>query len=284
VLIHLASSSRTETDEAEARRVNIHGTARLLAAADRVGITQLIGLSTAMVYGAWPNNPVPLTEEAPLRPNPGFAYAVQKAEMERLLAEWAGAQAGRRAAVLRPAIALDETEATYAARLLAAAAGLRAGDSDPPSQFVTLDDVAAAIDVARMRGLDGPFNVAPDGWIPGETVRALIGAPPRLRLPERFATRLAAWSWELQRGPVPPGLLPYTTSPWVVANDRLKAAGWRPTSSNEEAYVAGTEGTWWSMLSPKRKQELALGASGLVLAVSSVGVAYLARRSRRRRA
>src|SRR4051794_14153036 len=40
----------------------------------------VVYVSSAMVYGAWPNNPVPLTEDAPMRPNPGFGYATAKAE------------------------------------------------------------------------------------------------------------------------------------------------------------------------------------------------------------
>lgn len=283
VLVHLASSSRTEVDADDAHKVNVDGTALLLAAASRAGVDQVVGLSSAMVYGAWANNPIPLTEDAPVRPNPEFAFATQKARVEQLLADWAAQDRERVAAVLRPAIALSEGEASYVARLLAAAAGVRAGDNEPPQQFVALDDVASAVDIARRERLDGPFNVAPDGWVPAETVQALTGAPPRVRLPARVAARLASWSWELQLGPIPPGLLPYTMFPWVIANDRLKAAGWQPSSTNEEAYVAGTEGSWWSMMSPKRKQELALGASGVAMLISGGAVAYLVRRTSRAR-
>jgi nucleoside-diphosphate-sugar epimerase len=283
VLVHLASSSRSETDETLARRINVDATARLMAAAAAGEVTQVIGLSSAMAYGAWASNPVPLTEEAPLRPNPEFAYAVQQAQREHLLVQWRQDEPNRAMAVLRPVMALAEGEASYGARLLAAAAAVRAGDSESPAQFVTFDDVAAAVEVARRQRLDGAFNVSPDGWIPAETVRALTGSPPRLPLPSRLASRIANWSWELQLGPIPPGLLPYTMHPWVVSNDRMKAAGWAPTSSNEEAYVAGTEGTWWSMMSPKRKQELALGASGAVLLVSGAAVGWLVRRASRQR-
>ena len=31
------------------------------------------------------------------------------------------------------------------------------------------------------------------------------------------------------RGPIPPGLRSYTRAPWTVANDKLRAEGWRPT-------------------------------------------------------
>lgn len=282
-LVHLAFSSKTEIDEPGARHANIDGTERLLEAASAAGVGHVVVVSSATVYGAWPNNPVPLTEEASLRPNGGFVYAVQKAQIERLVADWRDDSSDRSTAVLRPAMALAENDSSFIARSLAAAAGIRAADLDPPVQFVHLDDIASAVDLARRNRLDGAYNVAPDGWISGELARALAGAAPRLRLPARLAARLAEWSWELRLGPIPPGLLPYTEHPWVVANDKLRAEGWVPRHSNEEAYVAGTEGSRWSMLTPKRKQELALGASGAALLLSGAGVAFLARRARRRR-
>ena len=54
----------------------------------------VVALSSATVYGAWPNNPMPLTEDAPLRPNPDVAYAVQKSYVEHLVADWVDADHG----------------------------------------------------------------------------------------------------------------------------------------------------------------------------------------------
>ena len=282
VVIHLAFASQTELDEAAARQVNVGGTQRLFDAAGRAGVTHAVVVSSATVYGAWPNNAVPLTEEAALRPNSGLAYAVHKAQIERIALDWHDVSpATRTVALLRPAIALAEGDSSWLARSLAAAAGLRAAEAAPPMQFVHLDDVASAVDIARRRRLRGAYNVAPEGWINAETARALAGGTPRMRLPNRMAARLAEWSWELRLGPIPPGLLPYTEYPWVVASDRLRAEGWAPTNTNEEAFVAGTEGSRWSMMTPKRKQELALGASGVALLLSGAGVAWLARRARR---
>ena len=130
--------------------------------------------------------------------------------------------------------------------------------------------------------LDGVFNVAPDGWIAGERVRALAGAVPRLKVPDRVNEVVTNLRWRFQRGPIPPGLRSYIRWPWLVANDRLKDAGWHPTVTNEQAYVEGTEAKWWTMVTPKRRQELALG--GLVvgiLAGTAVAVS-LVRRARRR--
>jgi nucleoside-diphosphate-sugar epimerase len=285
VLVHLALVSDTERRRKRGAWVNVDGTRRLLEAAADLGIEDVVAMSSATVYGAWPNNPVPLTEEAPLRPNPEFAHAVQRAQIEQLMAEWVVANGDRRAAVLRPVTALAADGGSWIARSMAAAAGIRAGDDDPPKQFVHLDDLAAAVDLAWRERLDGPFNVAPDGWVAGDTVRALAGEKPRLALPPRIAALLARVRWRFQRGPIPPGLVPYTEHAVLVSNDKLVAAGWSPAWTNEEAYVDGTEAKWWTTISPKRKQELALGVMAVAfLALGSavaLGVRAAVRRSRR---
>src|SRR5207248_3310243 len=151
-------------------------TRALLDAAGAVGATHVVLLSSATVYGAWPNNPVPLTEDAPLRPN---------------------------------------NELDFAARVVQRLAWLRA----------RLDPTSAS-----------------------------------------------------------PGLLPYTTHAWVVANDRIKAAGWRPTHSNEEAYIAAHPPAPWSTVSPQRRQELALGGLAALVVGVVAGVVLLIRRGSSRRA
>jgi hypothetical protein len=133
------------------------------------------------------------------------------------------------------------------------------------------------------RRLDGVFNVAPDGWVAGERVRALTGARPRIRLPDPLAATVTALRWRFQRGPIPPGLRSYTQEPWLVANDRLKAQGWRPTVTNEQAYVEGTESRWWTMITPKRRQELTLTAMAVAATGLAVGVVSLLRWWTRRR-
>ena len=87
-------------------------------------------------------------------------------------------------------------------------------------------------------------------------------ACPAVRVPEPAARRLAWLRWRLDPASAPPGLLPYTMHPWVVANDRIKAAGWVPAFSNEEAYVAGHRPTPWATVSPQRRQEIALAGLG----------------------
>ncbi len=255
-----------------------------LAAADRFSVDQIVFVSSALVYGAAPNNPRPLTEDAVLRPDVEFVFARQLASAEELVDQWRRARPGRITTVLRPALSLAENDSSRLAAALVSGLGRRVAEADPPSQFLHLDDLASAVVLAVSQRLDGVHNVAPDGWVPGERVRALSGERPRLPLPERASEVIASLSWRFQRGPLPPGLRPYTREPWIVSNGRLRACGWEPTITNEQAYVEGTEAPWWTMVSPKRRQELTLGLAVVGAAAAASILAFLGRSWARRRA
>jgi nucleoside-diphosphate-sugar epimerase len=258
---------------AASRASAVRATQAALDRAGAAGVTHVVVVSSAMVYGAWPNNPVPLTEDAALRPDLQFGFAHQLAHIEQLVDDWRTASPGRSATVLRPVLTLAADGTGSIVRALAANVGTRLDEEDPPSQYLHLDDLASAVGLAHQQRLDGVFNVAPDGWIAGDRLRSLAGTPPRVRLPSWLVEPISDLRWRFQRGPIPPGLRSYARHGWLVANDRLVAAGWRPTVTNEQAYVEGTEAKWWTMLTPKRKQELSLGgmvAVGLAAAIAAL--------------
>ncbi len=278
-LIHLASVfgpaiEGPEVDDA----IEVLIARRVLAAADKAAVGQVVVLSSATVYGPWANNAVPLTEDAPLRPHPELAFAVQKAEIERLAAEWAADHPGATVARLRPATTVQEGSGGWLAQALHAASALPASD-DTPAQYLHVDDLAAAVVAVWAAGLEGPVNVAPDRWLT-PTERRALDPVPKIRLPEGAAVAVANWRWRLRLAPTPPGVLAYARHPWVVANDRLTAIGWQAGFSNEEAYVAGHDARAIETISPQRRQELALVAAGLAVAGAVAGVVTLVRRRR----
>lgn len=279
VVVHLAPGDH-DTLAARGRSAAV-GTPELLAEASRVGARHVVLLSSAMVYGAWPNNPVPLTEDVALRPDFGFAFARQLATVEQMVDDWRLSSTDRTVTVLRPvpAMAADGTSALV--RALAAGMGGRLGEDDVPAQFLHLDDLASAVVLAVDRRLSGIYNVAPDGHVPGSRVRSLWGMAPRLRLPDRVAEVVADLRWRFQRGPIPPGLRPYVRSTWLVSNGKLRAEGWVPTVTNEQTFVEGTDEKWWTILTPKRKQEIALGVMVAAIVSVLIGVVSLVRRRRR---
>jgi nucleoside-diphosphate-sugar epimerase len=279
-VVHLASSVPVSPT---APTCDVDRARRLFEAAGDAAVPHLVVLSSATVYGAWPNNPVPLTEEATLRPNPGFAFAAERAEIERLAGEWRDTHPGAVLTVLRPARTAGADAREWLVPALRPGPAVPETADEPPVQFLDAGDLAAAIDLARSRRLDGAFNVAPAGSVPGDEVRSLTGAPLKVPLPERLAGRLVRWGFRWGLGPTPPELLPYTLHPWAIANDRLRAQGWSPTVTNEEACLEAFEAGAWATMSPRRRQELALGLAGAGVAAAAAGGVLAARRLLRSR-
>jgi nucleoside-diphosphate-sugar epimerase len=287
-LIHLAwrtpDSKVGALDGLTAQDANRRALERVLRAVAGSSIDMVVHVSSATVYGAWPDNQVPLTEEAPLRPNPEFLFAVGKAEAERALAEWAGEHPGVTVAVLRPTVTVGgEERPLYQALSVTRSPG--AGDGRRPVQYLHVDDLADAVVLAWDRRLSGVYNVAPDTGVREDDARALAGGVARVTLPSQLAQTVAAWGWQLWRRGVPTEARAYATHPWVVAPDRLKAAGWTPNYSSEEALVATDVRTHWDDLPPGRRQNynLLIAGAGTLAVVAAIGAGVAAVRQRRRR-
>ena len=257
----------------------------VLEAASSVSIDTVVYRSSASVYGAWADNRVPLTEDVALRPNPSFSFAIEHAEAERRLAEWRDDHPGVRVCVLRPVPVVAPGDESWESNVLGRPSSLRRAESLPVVQYLHVDDAAAAFLHALTADLEGTFNVAPDGFVSGETARALATSGRlTVPLPDRAAAIAERWAWRLGWGGVPAEAVPYLVHPWVVANDKLAATGWSPANTNEEALVAARKGSWWRELSPKRRQELALAVAGVGGAGLVAGVVVAARAARRRAA
>ena len=117
----------------------------MLEAAGRAGVNRVVRLSSAAVYGAWENNPVPLTEDAVLRPNPGYLPAILDAECERVLAEWANGKDGRVATRLRVAPVVGAGSSSVLAEAATGHPPVILRPPGAPVQVVHVDDVASAL-------------------------------------------------------------------------------------------------------------------------------------------
>lgn len=283
-LVLLAPASGVDADGSTLGGVRTSRARVLLEALAGSEVARVIVVSSAMVYGAWPDNPLPITEDAVLRPNPGCRFAQQKAELERVVREWAQQRAGVEVAVLRPAltVAPDPASVEWFEASIWHAPTLRFGGEDRAAQFLHIRDLAGAIDHLRRVGASGVFNVAPDGWIRDERQIELSGRPRRARLPVGLARGVATLRWRLARSSTPPEVVPYVLGSWVVSNDRLRSTGWSPGWTNEEAFVVGSRPGWWSSLNARRRQELSLAGLALIVAGGVAMVVALARLSRRR--
>lgn len=276
VLVHLASVVDPIPDENLMARVNVEGTRRVLDAASAVGIRKIVRVSSAAVYGAWADNALPITEDAPLRPNSEFSPAVQAAEVERLLAEWRDDHPSVVVTVLRTAPVLGPGAERLPSRLLLGRPRLRVRDATPPVQAAHVDDLVTAIALVALADHPGTFNVASDGWIDHEDADALLPPTRVPPLPAELLERVLTRTWSTGLGEVPPGVVPYLVHPWVVANDKLKTTGWRPTHSNQEALRDGLA----SLPRPQTRERTLAFAAGVITASA---VIYLATRRRNRK-
>ena len=145
-------------------------------------------------------------------------------------------------------------------------------------QVVHVDDLVAALLLAVEKDLPGTYNVAADGWLSAEDARALLPRSLLPALPAELLERVLARLWATGLGDVPPNVVPYLVHPWVVANDRLRAAGWRPQHTNEEAIIEGLD----SLPPPSHAVRYVVGAA--LAATLGTAAGLLIRRRRRRTA
>ena len=280
-LLLLGPRGGLDIDGTGGAEIDINGTRALLrVVAGSSSLRFLLLLSSALVYGARRDNPVPLTERARVRPNPSIAAAMERVTLERVCLDWSTAE-NLACAILRPSVVVAPENGAWLARSPWSTSGIQVSDRTGPVQFLHMDDLVTAVDTLRLMRFDGPINVAPDGWLTASQVSALKGPVARVRLSRSLAVLLADVGARLGLAPGDPSMLVASSAPWVVANDELRSLGWAPSFTNEEAYVDSDRGGLWARLTPRHRQQMALGGAAFGgLAIVGAALAILRRQVR----
>jgi len=234
VLVHLAFIMDPIKDESRMRDVNVNGSQNVFRSAGNAGVGKIIYTSSAVVYGAHPDNSVPLKEDSPLRANLDFSYAAHKLEVEYVVREFRDEFPGITFTVLRPAIVFGGHVDSAWSHLLEIPFFIGVKDHSPSFQFVHEDDVAAALLFAVENDLDGPYNLAPADWMSSEEILAAAGRR-RLDLPEAAAFSLIERLWHLGVSEVPAGMMHYAMHPWLASPEKLAARGFTCSRSTRRA-------------------------------------------------
>ncbi len=218
----------------EGRRARVvEGTRRTLEAA--AGAATVVVWSSGVVYGAHPDNPVPIPETQSTRPNPEFPAAGVLAESERVALDVEQGD-GPAVVVLRGAGVWSPAWGTFLSRSLMAPAMLGVRGQDPPLQCLAPADAVSALALATSGRLRGVYNVAPDDWV-GARDAAKAAGRRRLEVPQRVAQSTAERLWRAGMSAATSGELLYQMYPWVLDNARLRQAGWAPTRSSAAAFA-----------------------------------------------
>ena len=285
VVVHLALDLDLETDPAARTAYNVRGAQTVLTAAAAAGVRRVVLCTSAMVYGALPDNDVPLAEDAELRATADGTGVGDLLEIERLARRAPRAHPGLNVTVVRPAVLVGAGMDTALTRYFESPRLLVVADSRPCWQFCHVEDLVSALECAVLEKAEGELAVGCDGWLEQEEVEELTGIR-RMELPSAVALGAASRLHRLGITPSPAGDLAYTMHPWVVSGSRLHDAGWRPRWTNEEVLaelleeVAGRHTVAGRRLG-RTEAATAAGAAGATVAL--LGTAALVRRARKRR-
>lgn len=110
VVVHLALDLDLERDAAARTAYNVRGTQTVLTAAAAAGVHRVVLCTSAMVYGALPDNDIPLSEDAELRATAEATGVGDLLEIERLGRRAPRAHPGLNVTVVRPAVLVGGTD------------------------------------------------------------------------------------------------------------------------------------------------------------------------------
>jgi UDP-glucose 4-epimerase len=236
-VVHLAFVFNPIHDEALMYEVDVTGTQYVVDEAADAGVGHVLVTSSAVAYGAFADNPVPLTEDAPVRGVPDFSYARDKAESDRVCQLWALKHPDRKMTIVRPTIVFAPEADNFITKLwLKQPFHADFGTGDPPLQFVHAEDLVDALTRLLEGQHAGIYNVAADGYLTIAEASQMLGLKTR-RVPYKAYKRFAAAMWKAHLSVVPQGQLEFALHPWVISNERLKeTTGWQPRWTSREVF------------------------------------------------
>jgi len=255
----------------------------VLTAAAAGGVARVILVTSAMVYGASPDNPVPLAETAPLNAEPDGSVVGDFMEIEHLAMRSPRTNPGMAVTVIRPAALVGEGIDTLITRHFEAPRLLAVKGCAPRWQFCHVTDLMSAIEFAAVGDVTGAFAVGCEGWLDQDQVEELSGLR-RIELPAGVTFATAQRLHRAGITPAPVADLHYVVYPWVVDCLTLRQAGWRPRVTNTEALSALLEQrAGHHAVAGRRlaKKDATITAAGATVAV--IGTAAIVRQVRKRR-
>jgi UDP-glucose 4-epimerase len=209
----------------EVYSVNIDGSKNLFDCAVKAGVRKIVFASSVAAYGSFPDHPVPISEQHPIRlMSPVFYYNACKFRVETCLDELEARHADLRVTRLRPCtIAGRGFSHVLSRRIFLNPA------PHVPTQFVWMDDIVQAFHLALIQDAPGAFNIAGDRPLTFRDI-ASIGGRTALSVPYPLALWFAGITHALRmQKRLPPGWVRMSRYPVVVDCEKAKKVlGWAP--------------------------------------------------------
>jgi nucleoside-diphosphate-sugar epimerase len=283
VVVHTDIDFSPDSDARVRRAFNVRGVQTVLTAAAAGGVGRVVLVTSAMVYGARPENAVPLPEGAPLSADSDDSVVSDLLEIEHLAVRSPRAHLGLQISVARPAALVGDGVDTLVTRHFEAPRLLAVKGCAARWQFCHVDDLVSALELAVAGKVTGEFAVGCDGWLEQDELEEIAGLR-RIELPAGLTFATAQRLHRAGITPAPVADLRYVVYPWVVDCQTLREAGWQPHYDNATALeVLLEQRAGHHAVAGRRlgKKDATITAAGATVAV--IGTAAVVRQVRRRR-
>ncbi|MGA1822795.1 MAG: NAD-dependent epimerase/dehydratase family protein [Thermoplasmatota archaeon] len=218
-VIHLAYLMTPLHDKKKEYDIDVNGTINVYEESkDCKSVIQFIEMSSTSAYGGWPDNPLWIKEDHPLRPR-GYRYGINKREIEEYMAYHPPGK-DMKLIIFRMCTAVGPSyhkKGGVVAILAKSPLIIKFSNRYAEVQFIHEDDLTAVFDlILNDPGIEGIFNLAPDSY---STTRDLSKARISIPVPLFIMKGLTAILWSLHLSTMRPPAVELSTY-GIVADPR----------------------------------------------------------------
>ncbi len=241
-VVHLAFNLQEGRNPSEAEAIqkeNLVGLENLLRESRRARVKGIIYLSSHTVYGAYSDNPIPITEESAPRPLLRFQYGQTKFLSEKLLLSFAEENPRITVTILRCCMVMGPEGNSRVTQGFDKPLLLKIAGSDPPLQIIHSVDLARILAILSINPQPGIFNVAGKGVLRYSELARIMGKR-LVALPSSLAFPVvdAAWNFGVQKESTSDGLN-FVRHPVIMTTGKLRrATGYKFRYTAREAVTA----------------------------------------------
>ncbi|MBA3742922.1 NAD-dependent epimerase/dehydratase family protein [Sporichthya sp.] len=199
VVCHLAFVVTPIKDRELSRQISVGGTANVCEAMKRTGARRLVFASSAMSYGANPDNPPLFIEAHEQRPAADYVYGTDKKAAEQIILD-----SGVEAVLARTGVTVGRNIDNLLLDVFAAPAIIGIKGVDIRYQLVHQDDIGRFFATACESGPPGPVNVAPADFLPLRTIAQILGKR-YVETSAKRALKAIEFAWRHDLADITPG-------------------------------------------------------------------------------
>lgn len=216
-ILHLGRAMNRPDYGPDRFRAHAQGTRKLMDLCLAHNVSRMVVLSTHLVYGPSPTNPVPIDETTPPKLS---ALPAALMELESLFSTYLWRYPHLDLTVLRPCHIIGPGVRNTMSTLLSGPWSPVLAGFSPMMQFIHIDDMADAVIRCWSEPHRGIYNVAPDDWVAYQRAVVLSGSN-RLPLPSLPPVLPQAVLKLLNMRHFPPYLMDVLRYPIIINGQRF---------------------------------------------------------------